>query len=53
MKLCLEFISKNAWINILKSAKGIPAVYDAFYSLYALYWATGPGTCVPWSIVPP
>ena len=44
---------KKSWINILKCAKAIPAVHASFYSLSALYLATGCGTCVPWSIVPP
>ena len=44
---------KNLWINILKCAKAIPEVHAALYSLSALDWATGPGTCVPWSIGKP
>ena len=43
----------NSWTNILKYAKAIPAVHAALYSLSALDCATGPGTCVPWSIGPP
>ena len=43
----------NSLINILKCAKDIPAVHAELYSLSALYWATGPGICVPWLIGPP
>ena len=43
----------NSWINTMKCAKAIPAAKAAFYPLYALDWATGPGTCVTWSIGPP
>ena len=42
----------NSWINILKCDKYIPEVHATLYSLYAPDWETGPGTCVPWSIVP-
>ena len=38
----------NSWINILKGAKSIPPVHAVFYSLYAIEWANGPGTCVQW-----
>ena len=44
---------KNSWINILKYAKAISIVHVTLYLLYALDWATGTGTCVPWSIGPP
>ena len=43
----------NPWINILNCAKAIPVVHAALYSLSALDWANGPGTCVPCSIRPP
>ena len=43
----------NSWINILKCDRAIPEVHAELYSLSALGWATGLGTCVPWSIVPP
>ena len=43
----------NSRTNILKCAKAIPAVHDALYSLSALDYETGTGTCVPWSIGPP
>ena len=43
----------NEQINIPECPKSIPAVHAALWSLYALGWATGPGTCVPWSIDPP
>ena len=46
------FLFKNSWINILKCDKAIPAVHSELYSMSALDWETGPGTCVPWSIVP-
>ena len=44
---------KNSLINTLKCAKVITAVNAALYSLYELDWSTGPGTCVPWSDIPP
>ena len=44
---------RNSWINILKCANSIPAVYALLYSLYAIDWSTGPLTCLPWSIGPP
>ena len=31
----------------------VSTVHAALYSLSALYCATGPGACVPWSIGPP
>ena len=43
----------NSWTNILKCDKAIPSVHSALYSLYTLYCANGPRTCVPWSIGPP
>ena len=43
----------NSWSNILKCAEAIPAVHAALYPISAIDWATGPGTCVPWSIGPP
>ena len=43
----------NSLTNILQCAKAIPEVHAELYSLSALYCATGPGTCVPWSIGPP
>ena len=46
-------LSKNSLINILKCGKSITAVNDAVYSFSSLYWATGPVTCVLWSIGPP
>ena len=38
---------KKSWINIPKCAKSIPEVHAVLHSLYALDWATGPGTHVP------
>ena len=38
--------------STLKFAKSILAVHAELYSISALYWSTGPGTCVLWSIVP-
>ena len=38
---------------ILKCYISITTVHAALYSLSELYWETGTGTCVKWSIVPP
>ena len=43
----------NSWTNIMKCAKVIPVVRAALYSLSTLDCATGPWTCVTWSIGPP
>ena len=44
---------KNSLFNILKYARAITKVHAAFYSLLALFCATGPGTFVKWSIGSP
>ena len=46
------YFFNNSWINIMKCAESTNAVHSALYSISALDWATGPGTCVTGSIVP-
>ena len=48
-----ESLFNTSWINILKCDEDISAVHATLYSLYALDWESGPGTCVTWSIDPP
>ena len=40
----------NSLVSILKFDRDIPKVHTALNSLSALYWSTGPVTCVKWSI---
>ena len=47
------FLFNNLLVSILKYSRSIPEVHAVFYSLSELYWSTGPGTCLQWSIGPP
>ena len=40
------YLFNNSLFGILKCDRSINAVHDSLYSLSALYWATGPRTCV-------
>ena len=44
---------KNLLFRILKCTRSINAVHAVFYSISALYLATGPGKCVQLSINTP
>ena len=47
LELYLDPFFNISWIKIIKCDKAIPAVHAALYSLSALDYATGTGTCVP------
>ena len=45
--------STTHYLESWKIDRFVPAVHAELYSLSALDWVTGPGTCVKWSIGPP